>query len=122
MFWLINTFILFIVLCYCKEGDFIKGFYLQEKVEPLKETNGSSIGAKAPVVEGIVLSEFLDLEVQWSAREETLMNYQYIIKHSESRTNQCVMLLQPSKAGQKCPNRSLRKLIRWSTRRNYKGS
>ncbi|CAN6988344.1 unnamed protein product, partial [Brassica rapa subsp. trilocularis] len=54
-----------------------------------KETNGSSRGAKAHVVEGIVLSEFLDLEVQWSAREETLMDYQYIIKHYESRRNQC---------------------------------
>ncbi|CAN6867954.1 unnamed protein product, partial [Brassica oleracea] len=54
-----------------------------------KETNGSSRGAKAHVVEGIVLSEFLDLEVQWSAREETLMDYQYIIKHYECRRNQC---------------------------------
>ncbi|KAG5414363.1 hypothetical protein IGI04_001930 [Brassica rapa subsp. trilocularis] len=44
-------------------------------------------GAKAHVVEGIVLSEFLDLEVQWPAREETLMDYQYIIKHYESRRN-----------------------------------
>ncbi|CAG7871344.1 hypothetical protein BRARA_F02138 [Brassica rapa] len=58
-------------------------------VETQKETNGSSRGAKAHVVEGIVLSEFLDLEVQWSAREETLMDYQYIIKHYESRRNQC---------------------------------
>ncbi|KAH0914006.1 hypothetical protein HID58_028452 [Brassica napus] len=56
----------------------------------IKETNGSSIGVKAPVVEGIVLSEFLDLEVQWSAREETLMDYQCIIKHSESRMNHCL--------------------------------
>ncbi|WZZ00424.1 hypothetical protein YC2023_072752 [Brassica napus] len=35
-----------------------------EMVETQKETNGSSRGAKAHVVEGIVLSEFLDLEVQ----------------------------------------------------------
>ncbi|CAF1919396.1 unnamed protein product [Brassica napus] len=58
-------------------------------VETQKETNGSSRGAKAHVVEGIILSEFLDLEVQWSAREETLMDYQYIIKYYESRRNQC---------------------------------
>ncbi|KAG2311419.1 hypothetical protein Bca4012_025982 [Brassica carinata] len=41
-----------------KEGDFLKRFYLQEMVETLKETNGSSRGAKAHVVEGIVLSEY----------------------------------------------------------------
>lgn len=67
----------------------MKRFDLQEMVETQKETNGSSRGAKAHVVEGIILSEFLDLEVQWSAREETLMDYQYIIKHYESRRNQC---------------------------------
>ena len=67
----------------------MKRFYLQEMVETQKETNGSSRGAKAHVVEGIILSEFLDLEVQWSAREETLMDYQYIIKYYESRRNQC---------------------------------
>ncbi|KAF8081148.1 hypothetical protein N665_0902s0002 [Sinapis alba] len=42
-----------------------------EMVEPLKETNGSSRGAKVHVVKGVALSEFLDLEVQWSARDET---------------------------------------------------
>lgn len=67
----------------------MKRFDLQEMVETQKETNGSSRGAKAHIVEGIILSEFLDLEVQWSAREETLMDYQYIIKHYESRRNQC---------------------------------
>ncbi|KAL0797372.1 hypothetical protein Bca101_052546 [Brassica carinata] len=44
-----------------------------EMVEPLEETNGSSRGGakKVPVVKGVALSEFLDLEVQWCAREET---------------------------------------------------
>ncbi|XP_019095248.1 PREDICTED: uncharacterized protein LOC104754653 [Camelina sativa] len=41
-----------------------------EMVEPLKETNGSSRGAKAPVVKGIAVSKFLDLEIQWSATED----------------------------------------------------
>ncbi|ESQ36415.1 hypothetical protein EUTSA_v10006711mg [Eutrema salsugineum] len=45
-----------------------------EMVEPLKETNGSSRGAKAPVVKGIAVSKFLDLEIQWSAREEKSLN------------------------------------------------
>ncbi|KAJ0236126.1 hypothetical protein HA466_0261210 [Hirschfeldia incana] len=42
-----------------------------EMVEPVEETSGSSRGAKAPVVKGVALSEFLDLEVQWCARDET---------------------------------------------------
>ena len=37
----------------------------------MKETSGSSRGAKAPVVKGVALSEFLDLEVKWCARDET---------------------------------------------------
>ncbi|CAH2038877.1 unnamed protein product [Thlaspi arvense] len=41
-----------------------------EMVEPLKETNGSSRGAKASVVKGVAVSKFLDLEVRWSAIEE----------------------------------------------------
>ncbi|EFH65794.1 hypothetical protein ARALYDRAFT_470500 [Arabidopsis lyrata subsp. lyrata] len=42
-----------------------------EMVEPLKETDGSSRGAtKAPVLKGIALSKFLDLEIQWSASED----------------------------------------------------
>uniref|UniRef100_A0A1J3FRG7 DUF7815 domain-containing protein n=1 Tax=Noccaea caerulescens TaxID=107243 RepID=A0A1J3FRG7_NOCCA len=45
-----------------------------EMVEPLKETNGSSRGAKAPVVKGIAVSKFLDLEIQWSAIEEKSIN------------------------------------------------
>ncbi|XP_013586837.1 PREDICTED: uncharacterized protein LOC106295470 [Brassica oleracea var. oleracea] len=45
-----------------------------EMVEPLKETNGSRIGAKAPVAKGISVSEFLDFEVQWLAREEKASN------------------------------------------------
>ncbi|CAN8311286.1 unnamed protein product [Cochlearia groenlandica] len=46
-----------------------------EIVEPLKETNGLSRGGgKAPVVNGIALSKFLDLEIQWSAREEESVN------------------------------------------------
>ncbi|CAN7064957.1 hypothetical protein HID58_037464 [Brassica napus] len=45
-----------------------------EMVEPLKETNGSRIGAKASVAKGIALSEFLDFEVQWLAREEKASN------------------------------------------------
>lgn len=47
---------------------------MQELVEPLNETNGLSGGAKAPVVKGIALSKFLDLEVQWSAREDKCIN------------------------------------------------
>ncbi|KAH0922820.1 hypothetical protein HID58_022838, partial [Brassica napus] len=58
-----------------------------EMVETQKETNGSSRGAKAHVVEGIVLSEFLDLEVQWSAREETLMDYHDKLKVSLAMVN-----------------------------------
>ncbi|KAJ4878860.1 dentin sialophosphoprotein-related [Raphanus sativus] len=43
-----------------------------EMVEPLEETNVSRRGGKVPVVKGVAaLSEFLDLEVQWSARDET---------------------------------------------------
>ncbi|CAF2105379.1 unnamed protein product [Brassica napus] len=42
-----------------------------EMVEAIKETSGSSRGAKVPVVKGVALSEFLDLEVQWCARDET---------------------------------------------------
>ncbi|EOA39825.1 hypothetical protein CARUB_v10008492mg [Capsella rubella] len=45
-----------------------------EIVEPLKETNGSSRGAKAPAVKGIAVSKFLDLEIQWSATEDQSMN------------------------------------------------
>ncbi|CDY18289.1 BnaC05g03120D [Brassica napus] len=45
-----------------------------EMVEPLKETNGSRIGAKVPVAKGISVSEFLDFEVQWLAREEKASN------------------------------------------------
>ncbi|XP_019091832.1 PREDICTED: uncharacterized protein LOC104739043 [Camelina sativa] len=45
-----------------------------EMVEPLKETNGSSRGAKAPVVKGIAVSKFLDLEIQWSATEDKSIN------------------------------------------------
>ncbi|KAJ4866645.1 dentin sialophosphoprotein-related [Raphanus sativus] len=46
-----------------------------EMVEPLKEANGSRMGAKVPVAKGIALSEFLDFGVQWIAREgETLNN------------------------------------------------
>ncbi|CDY53388.1 BnaAnng12360D [Brassica napus] len=45
-----------------------------EMVEPLKETNGSRIGAKASVAKGISVSEFLDFEVQWLAREEKASN------------------------------------------------
>ncbi|CAG7900235.1 hypothetical protein HID58_031249 [Brassica napus] len=41
-----------------------------EMVEAIKETSGSSRGGKVPVVKGVALSEFLDLEVQWCAREE----------------------------------------------------
>lgn len=52
----------------------MKRFRLQEMVEPLKETNGSSRGAKAPVVKGIPVSKFLDLEIQWSAIEEKSIN------------------------------------------------
>ncbi|KAL0757628.1 hypothetical protein Bca101_095296 [Brassica carinata] len=47
---------------------------------------------------------------------ETLDNLQIVI------TPIGEMLLQQSKAVQKCPNQFLRKLINWSTRRNYKGS
>ncbi|XP_019098833.1 PREDICTED: dentin sialophosphoprotein-like [Camelina sativa] len=43
-----------------------------EMVEPLKETNGSSRGAKAPVVKGIAVSKFLDLEIQWSATDKSI--------------------------------------------------
>ncbi|CAE5956582.1 unnamed protein product [Arabidopsis arenosa] len=46
-----------------------------EMVEPLKETDGSSRGAtKAPVLKGIALSKFLDLEIQWSASEDKSIN------------------------------------------------
>ncbi|KAG2324153.1 hypothetical protein Bca4012_038553 [Brassica carinata] len=45
-----------------------------EMVEPLKETNGSRIGAKAPVAKGISVSEFLDFEVQWFAGEDKTLN------------------------------------------------
>ncbi|CAH8282985.1 unnamed protein product [Eruca vesicaria subsp. sativa] len=43
-----------------------------EMVEPLEETNGLSRGGgKVAVVKGIAVSEFLDLEVKWCARDET---------------------------------------------------
>ncbi|XP_009111064.1 uncharacterized protein LOC103836540 [Brassica rapa] len=42
-----------------------------EMVEAIKETSGSSRGGKVPVVKGVALSEFLDLEVRWCARDET---------------------------------------------------
>ncbi|CAN7134705.1 unnamed protein product [Brassica rapa subsp. narinosa] len=42
-----------------------------EMVEAIKETSGSSRGAKVPVVKGVALSEFLDFEVKWCARDET---------------------------------------------------
>ncbi|KAF8106470.1 hypothetical protein N665_0139s0060 [Sinapis alba] len=45
-----------------------------EMVELLKEANGSRIGAKAPVAKGIAVSEFLDFEVEWFAREEESLN------------------------------------------------
>ncbi|KAL1209580.1 hypothetical protein V5N11_005204 [Cardamine amara subsp. amara] len=45
-----------------------------EMVEPIKETNGSTRGATGPVVKGIAVSKFLDLEIQWSAREEETIN------------------------------------------------
>ncbi|KAJ0245052.1 Dentin sialophosphoprotein-like protein [Hirschfeldia incana] len=45
-----------------------------EMVEPLKETNGSRVRAKAPVAKGIAVCEFLDFEVQWFAREEESLN------------------------------------------------
>ncbi|KAF2618912.1 hypothetical protein F2Q68_00038332 [Brassica cretica] len=46
------------------------GLHLQEMVEAIKETSGSSRGAKAPVVKGVALSEFLDFEVKWCSRDE----------------------------------------------------
>ncbi|KFK40369.1 hypothetical protein AALP_AA3G364700 [Arabis alpina] len=46
-----------------------------EMVEPIKETNGTSRVAKAaPVVKGIAVSKFLDLEIQWCALEEKEIN------------------------------------------------
>ncbi|KAH0943330.1 hypothetical protein HID58_002967 [Brassica napus] len=56
----------------------------------IKETNGSSIGAKAPVVEGIVLSEFLDLEVQWCDAAATIEGCSEVSKPIPPQTDPLV--------------------------------